>query len=152
MNQDLPYDQDRFRKGRRARDQIANICWIIGKARKFQKKKSTSASVTMLKPLTVWITANYGRFLKRWEYQTTWFASWETCMEVKKQYLEPDMEQQTGSKLGKEYTKAVCISSPFLFNLYAEYIIKILHWINHRLESRLPGEISTISDMQMIPL
>ena len=53
----------------------------------------------------------------RWEYQTTWTASWETYMQVKKQQLELDMEQQTGSKLGKEYVK-FCISSPCLFNLY----------------------------------
>ena len=50
------------------------------------------------KPLTVWITTNCGKFLKRWKYQTIWPASWETCMEVKKQQLESDMEQQTGSK------------------------------------------------------
>ena len=55
-----------------------------------------------LKPLTVWITTNYVKFWRRWEYETTWPASWETCMKVKKQWLEPDMEQQTGSKLGKE--------------------------------------------------
>ena len=61
----------------------------------------------MVKPLTVWITTNCGEILKRWEYQTTLPASWETCMQVKKQQLEPDMQQQTGSKLGKEYNKAV---------------------------------------------
>ena len=52
--------------------------------------------------LTVWITTNYGKFLKRWEYQTTWHVSWKVCMQVKKQQLELDMEQQTGSKSGKE--------------------------------------------------
>ena len=52
------------------------------------------------------ITKNCGKFLERWEYQTTLPASWETCMQVKKQQLELDMEQQTGSKLGKEYVKA----------------------------------------------
>ena len=57
----------------------------------------------MPKPLTVWITTNYGKFLKRWEYQTTHPASWEICKQVRKQQLELDMEQQTGSKLGKEY-------------------------------------------------
>ena len=55
----------------------------------------------------VWITTNCGKFWKRWEYQTIWPASWEICMQVKKQQLELDMEQQTGSKLGKEYVKAV---------------------------------------------
>ena len=94
-----------FRKGRGTRDQIANICWIIEKAREFQIK-STSDSLT-LEPLTVCITTNCGKFFKRWEYQTTWPASWEICMQVKKQQFEPDMEQWTGSKLGKEYIKAV---------------------------------------------
>ena len=61
----------------------------------------------MLKPLTVWITTNCGKFLKRWEYQSTLPATWETWMQVKKQQLEPDIEQWTGSKLGKEYIKAV---------------------------------------------
>ena len=55
----------------------------------------------------MWITKTCGKFFKRWEYQTTLPASWEICMQVKKQQLEPDMEQQTGSKLGKEYLKAV---------------------------------------------
>ena len=71
MNRELPEAQAGFRKARGTRDQIANICWIIGKAREFQKKISTSALLTMPKPLTVWITTNSGKFLKRWEYQTT---------------------------------------------------------------------------------
>ena len=62
------------------------------------------------------------KFLKTLEYQTTLPASWETCVQVKKQQLELDMEQQTGSKLGKEYAKAVLLS-PWEFNLYAEYIM-----------------------------
>ena len=68
------------------------------------RKISTSASLTMLKPLTVWITKNGGKFLKRWEYQNTLPASWEICMQVKKWQVEPDMQQSesdqwTGSKL-----------------------------------------------------
>ena len=86
-----------FRKGRGTRDQISNIFWIIKKAREFQKT-STSALLTMPKPLTVGITINCGKFWKRQEYQTTWPASWETCMQVRKQQLELDMEQQIGSK------------------------------------------------------
>ena len=62
------------------------------------RKTSISALLTMPKPLTVWITTNCGKFWKRWEYQTTWSASWETYMQVRKQKLELDMEQQTGSK------------------------------------------------------
>ena len=61
----------------------------------------------------------------RWEYQTTLPTFWETCMQVKKQQFKLDMEQQTGSKLGKEYVRAGCISSPCLFNFYAEYIMHI---------------------------
>ena len=68
----------------------------------------------MLKPLTVWITTNCGKFLKRWEFQTTLPASWEICVQVKKQHLEPDMEQWTGSKLGKEYVKAIYCHPAYL--------------------------------------
>ena len=73
------------------------IRWIIAKVREFQKT-SISALLTMSKPLTVWITINCEKFWKRWEYQNKWPASWETCMQVRKQQLELDMEQQTGSK------------------------------------------------------
>ena len=68
----------------------------------------------MLKPLTVWIITNCGKFLKRWEYQTTLPASCETCVKLKKQQLELDMKQQTGSKLGKEYIKAVYCHPAYL--------------------------------------
>ena len=86
MNREPPDVPAGFRKGRGTRDQIANICWIIKKAREF-KKTYTSALLTMPKSLTVWITINCGKFWKRWEYQTTWLASWETCMQVRKQQL-----------------------------------------------------------------
>ena len=76
------------------------------------RKTSTSASLTMLKPMIVRITTNCGKFFKRWECQTTLPASCETCMQVKKQQLELDMEQQTA------------ILSPCLFNFYAEYIMR----------------------------
>ena len=62
----------------------------------------------------MWITTNCGKFLKRLEYQTTLPASWEICMQVKKQELEMDMEPQTGSKLGKEYIKAVYCHAAYL--------------------------------------
>ena len=68
------------------------------KKQESSRKTSTSALLTMQKPLTVWITINCGKFLKSWKYQITWPASWEICMQVKKQQLELDMEQQTGSK------------------------------------------------------
>jgi len=77
------------------------------KKQEFPEKTSTSALLTTSKPFTVWITTNCGKFWKRWEYQTTWPVSQEICMQVKKQQLELGVEQQTGSKSGKEYVKAV---------------------------------------------
>ena len=68
------------------------------KKQESSRKTTISTLLAMPKPLTVWITINCGKFWKRWEYQTTWPASWEISMQVKKQRLEQDMEQQTGSK------------------------------------------------------
>ena len=92
VNWELSDVQAGSRKGRGTRDQIANIRWIIEKAREFQKNISF-ALLTMPKPLTVWITTNCGQFLKRLEYWSTLPASWGICMQVKKQQLEPDVEQ-----------------------------------------------------------
>ena len=78
------------------------------KKQESSRKTPTFALLTMPKLLTVWITTNYGKFLKRWEYQTTWPATWDICMQVKKQPLELDMEQ-AGSRLGKEYIKTVYV-------------------------------------------
>ena len=97
VNHELPDVQAGFRKDRGTRDQIANIHWIIEKAREFQKN-IYFCFIYMPKPLTVWLTINCGKFWKRWEYQTTWPASWETCVQVRKQQSELDMEQETGSK------------------------------------------------------
>ena len=68
------------------------------KKQESSRKASTYALLTTPKPSTVWITINCGKFLKRWEYQTTWPASWETCMQVVKQQLGLDLEQHTGSR------------------------------------------------------
>ena len=70
--------------------------------------------VIMLKALNVWTTTNCRKFLKRWEYQITWPASWETCRQVKKQHLEPDIKQWISSNFGKEYDKAVYIVTLFI--------------------------------------
>ena len=91
MNHELPDVQAGFRKGRGTRDQIANIHWIIKKARELQKN-IYFCFVDYSKPLTAWITTNCGKFFKRWEYQTT-LSAFLTCMQVKKQYLEPDLKQ-----------------------------------------------------------
>ena len=77
MNRELPDVQAGFRKGKGTRDQIASIHWIIEKAREFQ---FYFCFIDYANPLTVWITINCGKFWKRWEYQTTWPASWEICM------------------------------------------------------------------------
>ena len=145
MNRELPDVQVGFRKGKGTRDQIANIRGIIKKGREFQKNIYFNL-LTTPKPLTVWIAANCGKFLNRWEYQTTWPASWEICMRVKKQQLEPDMEQQTGSKLGKKYVKAVYCYPTYLTNMQSTSC-EMLGWMRHKLESKLPGEISITSDM-----
>ena len=113
MNRKLPDVQAGFRRGRGTRDQIANICWITEKAWELQKN-IYFCFIDYEKPLTVWITINCGKFWKRWAYQTTWPASWEICMQVKKQQLELNMEQQTGSKYGKEYIKAVYCHPAYL--------------------------------------
>ena len=96
VNGELPDVQAGFRKGRGTRDQIANIRWIIEKAREFLKN-IYFCFIDSAKAF-VWIIINCGKFWKRWEYQTTWPASWETYMQVRKQQLELDMEQHTGSK------------------------------------------------------
>ena len=97
INHELPDVLAGFREGRGTRDQIANICWIMEKARELQKS-IYFWFINYAKALTVWITINCGQFCKRWAYQTTWPASWETCMQIRKQQLELDLEQQTGSK------------------------------------------------------
>ena len=109
------------------------------------RKTSTFTSLATLKPLTVWITTNCGKFLKRWEYQNSLPVFWETCMQVKKPQLEPDVEQQTGSKLGKEYVKAV-YCHPVNLTYMQSTSCETLSWKNHRLESRLLGKIPTASD------
>ena len=90
--------------------------------------------------------ARIGEFLKRWEYQTTLPASWEICVQVKKQQLELDMEQQTGSKSGKEYIKAVYCHPAYLTYIQSTSC-EMLDWMKHKLESRMLGEILVTSDV-----
>ena len=105
VNHELPDVQDGFRKGRGTRDQTANICWIIQKAREFQKNihfcfTKYAKAFDCVDHNKLW------KILKISEYQTTWSGSWEICMLVKRQQLELDMEQLTGSKQ-KKNIKAV---------------------------------------------
>ena len=94
--------------------------------------------------------AQTGKCFKRWEYQTTWPASWEICIQVRKQQLELDMEQWTGSKLGQEYVKAVCRHPAYLTSTQSTSC-EMWGWMKHKLESRLLEEISITSDTQMTP-
>ena len=122
MNQEFTDVQAGFRKGRRTRDQISNICWIIEKARELQEN-IYFYFIDYAKTF-VWTATNCGKFLKRWEYQTTLPASWQICMQVKKQQLELDMEQQTGSKSGKEYIRAVYCHPAHLTYMQIKYIMQ----------------------------
>ena len=86
----------------------------VGSSKKQEFKKNIDFCFIDYTKAFVWITTHCGNFLKRWVYQTTLPASWEICMQVKKQQLEPNVEQQTGSKLGKEYIKAVYCHPAYL--------------------------------------
>ena len=130
-NQELPDVQAGFRKGRGTRDQISNINWIIEKAREFQKN-IISVSSTMLQPLTVWIMTNCGSLLEWCEYQTILSVSWETCMWVKKQQLEPCMEQLIGSR---SYDRAVCCH-PVCLTYILSTSWEMLGWMSYKPESR----------------
>ena len=118
------------------------------KGKRVPEKNFTSASLTT--KIFVRNTTNCGKFLKRWECQTTWPISWEICMQVKKQQLEWDMKQQNGSKSGKEYVKAVYCHPVYLTYMQSTSW-ETLGWKKHKLASRLPGEISITLDMQMAP-
>ena len=142
MNHELPDVQAGFREGRGTRDHIANICWIMEKAREFQKT-SISALLIMPKPLTVWITINCGKFWKRRAYQTHL-----TCL-LRNLYVGQEATVRAGHgttdwvQIGKGVHQGF-ILSPCLFNLYAEYITRMLGWKKHKLESSLPWEICNL--------
>ena len=129
VNRELTDVEAGFRKGRGTRDQIANICWIMEKAREFQKN-IYFCFIDYAKAF-VWITINCGKFWKRWEYQTNEPASWE--------YTDQEATVRTGHgttdwfQIGKG-VRQVCILSPCLFNFYAEYIMR-----NARLEEAQAG-------------
>ena len=99
VNRELSYVQAVFRKGRRTTVEITNIHWIIEKAQEFQKD-IYFWFINYAKAFDCMDHNKLWKILERWEYQTTLPASWEICMQVRKQQLELDMEQQTGSKLG----------------------------------------------------
>ena len=116
MNWKLPDVQAGFRKGRETTNQSANIHWIKEKAREFPKK-IYFCFIDCAKAFDCVNHNNCGKFLERWDYQITLLVSWETWMQDKKQQLEPDTEQWTGSKLGKEYVKAVYCHPAYLTSM-----------------------------------
>ena len=149
MNCELADIQAGFGKGRWIRDQIANICWIIEKPRQFQKN-IYFCFIDYAKAFDCVDHNICGKFWKRWEYQTTLPSSWEICMQVNKQRLELDMEQQTSSKLGKEYVKAVYCHPAYLTYMQSTSC-EMPGWMKLKLESSFPGEITITSVMQMTP-
>ena len=144
MNCELADVQAGFRKGKGTRDQIANIRWIIEKASEFQKNirfcfTDYAKAFDCVDHNKLW------KILQELGIPDHLPASWEICMQVKKQQLELDMEQQTGSKSGKEYVKALCCHPAYLTYMWSTPCER-LDWMKHKLESRLPGEISITSD------
>ena len=105
MNQELPDEQTGFRKGRGNTDKTANIHWIIEKAREFYK----NIYFSFIDYTKAFDCVDHNKLWKILN-QTTLLASWETCMQIKKQKLEPNMKQWTGSKLGKEYDKLYIVT------------------------------------------
>ena len=149
MNRELPDVQAGFRKGRGTRDQTANICWIMEKAREFQKN-------------IYFCFIDYAKAFECVDHNKLWkilkemgIADHLSCL-LRNLYAGQEATVRVGHgttdwfQIGKGVRQG-CILSPCLFNLYAEYIRETLGWKKHRLESRLPGEISITSDMQMTP-
>ena len=149
VNHELPDVQAGFRKGRETRDQIANICWAIEKAREFQKN-------------IYFCFIDYAKAFDFVDHNKLWKILKEmeipdhlTCL-LRNLYAGQEATVRTGHRTTDwfQIRKGVCqgcILSPYLFNLYAEYIMRNAGLDEHKLESRLPGEISITSDMQMTP-
>ena len=149
VNHELPDVQVGFRKGRGTRDQIASICWIIGKAREFQKN-------------IYFCFIGYVKAFDSVDHNKLWKILKEmglpdhlTCL-LRSLYAGQEATVRTGHgttdwfQIGKGVRQG-CILLLYLFNLYAEYIMRNAGLMKHKLEPRLPGEISIISDMQMTP-
>ena len=149
VNHELPDVQTGFRKSRGTRDQIANICWIIEKVREFQK----NIYFCFIEYAKVFDCVDHNKLweiLKEMEISDHLTCLLRNLYAVKRQQLEPDMEQQTGSKSAKEYVKAVYCHPAYLTYMQSTSW-EMLDWMKHKLESRLRRQISITSDMQMTP-
>ena len=136
VNQELPdvhLEAIGFRQGRKTRDQIANIHWIMEKAREFQKNKICFCFIDYAKAFDCVDHSKLWKILQEIGIRTTWPASWEICMQVKKQHLKLDVEQQTGSKSGKEYIKAIYCHPAYLTFMQSTSW-EMLDWMKQKLE------------------
>ena len=136
VNHELPDVQAGFSKGRGTRDQIANICWIIKNAREF-RKNIYFCFIDYAKAFDCVDHNKLWKILKEMgipDYLTSLPTSWEICMQVRKQQLEPDVEQQTGSKSGKGYVKAVYGHPAYLAYMQSTSC-EMTGWMKHKLES-----------------
>ena len=150
MNQELPDVQAGFRKARGTKDQIANIPWIMEKAREFQKN-IYFCFIDYAKAFDCVDRNKLENSYRDGNIRTPYLPPEKSiCMQIKKQQLELDMEQWTGSKLGKEYVKAVYCHPAYLTYMQSTSC-EMPDWMKHTLESRLPGKISITSDLQMTP-
>ena len=150
MNWELPDIKAGFRKGRGTRDQIANIHWNTDKERVLQEN-IYFCFIDCAKAFDCVDHNKLWKILQEMGIPDHLTCLWEVLMQVKKQRLELNMEWQTASKLGKEYIKAVYCHPAYLTYMQSTSC-EMLGWMKHRLESRLQGEMSIASDMQMIPL
>ena len=148
MNHELPDVQAGFKKAEEPEIKLPSSAVSSNKAREFQKN-IYFCFIDYAKAFDCVGHNKLWKILKETGIQTTWPASWEICMQAKKQQLELDMEQ-TGSKQGKEYVKAVYCHPAYLTYMQSTSW-ETLGWSKHKLESRLLGEISITSDMQMTP-
>ena len=145
VNRELPDAQAGFRKGRGTRGQIANICWIIKKAREFQKY-IYFCFIDYAKAFGGVNHNKLWKILKEMEIPDHLTCPWKISMQVKKQQLELDVKQQTGSKQEKEYVKAVYCHPAYLTYMQSTSW-EMVDWMKHMLKSRLQGKISITSDM-----
>ena len=148
MTRELPDVQAGFQRGRGTRDQIASIYWIIEKAGEFQKNicfDDHTKAFDCVDHNKLW------KILQEMGVPDHLTCLLRNLMWAKKQQLEPDMEQLTGSRLGKEYVKPIYCHPAYLTYMQSTSC-EMPGWMNHKVVSRLLGEIPTISDTQMIPL